>query len=194
MQENVEFCPKSTFRKSRKVNFAKSSMYLCDLRSKMCNSSFHSGLNPSSATLFTTWFRTIRLQLCLQPGFEPPLPPRCKKRRLWFEANRLKPCCNLGLNGVSTLGSNRVAPSFQTLLQTKKTPRFYSRCLQTWVGTVVHTRWNGPCIVTKIFIPTRWFRAACASRRTTGCLHLRLRTCARDRRAIPGRFRRSLRS
>ncbi len=33
-------------------------MYLCDLRSNMCNSSFHSGLNPSSATLFTTWFRT----------------------------------------------------------------------------------------------------------------------------------------
>ena len=43
----------------------------------------------------------------------------------------------------------------------------------------------------KKFIPTQWFREACASRRTTASLHLRLRTCARDLRACPGRFRRS---
>ncbi len=92
-------------------------------------------LNPSSATLFTIGFRTT-------------VATSLQKAASLVRSNRLKPCCNLGLNGVSTLVSNRVAPSFQTLLQTKKTPRFYSRCLQTWVGTVVHTRWNGPRIVT----------------------------------------------
>ena len=38
----------------------------------------------------------------------------------------------------------------------KKTPRFYSRCLQSWVGTVVHTRWNGPRIVTHALFPRRF--------------------------------------
>ena len=82
-------------------------MYLCDLRSNMCNSSFHSGLNPSSATLFTIRFRTT---------VATPL----QKAAPLVRSNRFKPCCNLGLNGVSTRGSNRAAPSFQTLLQTKK--------------------------------------------------------------------------
>jgi len=92
-------------------------------------------LNPSSATLFTIRFRTT---------VATPL----QKAAPLVRSNRLKPFCNLGLNGVSTLGSNRVAPQFQTPLQTKKTPRCYSRCLQTWIGTVVHTMWNGPCKVT----------------------------------------------
>ena len=103
MQENVEFCPKSTFRKSRKVNFAKSSMYLCNLRSNMCNSSFHSGLNPSFATLFSTSARTI-------------VASSLQKEGPFGSNNRLKPCCNLGLNGVS----NRVANPVSNPLQTKK--------------------------------------------------------------------------
>ena len=115
--------------------------------SNMCNSLFqlfcHPGLNPSSATLFTIGFRTT-------------VATSLQKAAPLVRSNRLKPCCNLGLNGVSTRGSNRAAPSFQTLLQTKKTPRFYSRCLQTWVGTVFRTRWNGQGKITTVcFSPHR---------------------------------------
>ena len=64
-------------------------------------------LNPSSATLFTIRFRTT---------VATPL----QKAAPLVRSNRLKPFCNLGLNGVSTRGSNRVALPFQTMLQTKK--------------------------------------------------------------------------
>ena len=136
MQENVEFCPKSTFRKSRKVNFAKSSMYLCDLCSNMCNRSFQPGLNPSSATLFSTSSRTT--------GATP-----LQKAAPLVRSNRLKPCCNRGFNPwfkpCCTLVSNPVA--------NKKTPGFTLGVRKLWVGTVVHTRWNGRCKITTRLIP-----------------------------------------
>lgn len=92
-------------------------------------------LNPSFATLFSTSSRTT---------VATPL----QKAAPLVRSNRLKPCCNLGLNGVSTLGSNRVAPSFQTLLQTKKHRDFTLGVCNLGFGTVVHTRWNGRCKIT----------------------------------------------
>ena len=108
LQKNLEICSKKPFPKSRKWGEQISSMYLCDLCSNMCNTSFHSGLNPSSATLFTTWGLNHRCYLVA-------------KDSAFGSNNRLKPCCNLGLNGVSTLGSSRAAPSFQTCCKQKNT-------------------------------------------------------------------------
>ena len=109
----------------------KRKVYLCNLRSNMCNSSFHSGLHPSFATLFSTSSRTI-------------VASSLQKEGPFGSNNRFKPCCNLGLNGVS----NRVANPVSNPVANKKNTEINSRCLQSWVGTVVHTRWNGPRIVT----------------------------------------------
>ncbi len=138
-------------------------------------------LNPSSATLFTIRFRTT---------VATPL----QKAAPLVRSNRLKPFCNLGLNGVSTLGSNRVAPQFQTPLQTKKNTEML-------LSVFANLDWNrGSHKVERSVqsyiraIPTQWFQGACGSRRTTASLRLLLRTCAKDLRAFLGRFRRSLRS
>ena len=81
-------------------------LYLCNLRSNMCNRSFQPGLHPSFATLFSTSSRTI-------------VASSLQKEGPFGSNNRFKPFCNLGLNGVSTLGSTLVANP----VANKKTPR-----------------------------------------------------------------------
>ena len=78
------------------------SLYLCNLRSNMCNRSFQPGLHPSFATLFSTSSRTI-------------VASSLQKEGPFGSNNRLKPCCNLGSSSVANPVSNPVA--------NKKTPR-----------------------------------------------------------------------